>query len=586
MRDRITLLILLLMTLWFFGSCIVVPVMKANRPGGPALAIDDVRDRNYLPPYVWPDAETLEANIREVVYGPLVTETYTQETIPGTRTINNSGPREVIEVPTGQPIALSDGRELNIRAYRIIPIVHDAGLQSYPVSGEVFVLPNGDIASEAEQKSIAEEFELDGKAYNASSLAGIPGFLIQVLVAADFTWDRGINWSLRDSLTGAKTSGLLASFSISGGLLRESQSKTVLVFAHNGIRPSPLILTIDLWNKQADPLRVGLSAPQSFGLPGQDFALISVQSFNQERFELTTLSGEDLPHEFTDRTWDHTRVTFDRLPEGSIEVWAILRSGERSRKLNRYGSEFRVLHPFEEIETLEMELRTEKVRVVIQLPDLPIYPEQNRDLRDVRQMVFPKPTVVHSRQESIELMNSLLQAHDAGGISVGGSPPGFPWDISGWTVEGFVQLGFRWHHDFVMHINDRGLSRWEIRQVGETRRRYRPLLARFYDLIQRTDVPLGFFLGLIALRQGWITMRSRQLLNHLRNLGYTTLGFWDADRLNRRLGKRAWRLPSHDELGSVPGVDPTSVASILAFMKSMKTEKRRQPTPSSAINSR
>jgi hypothetical protein len=118
-----------------------------------------------------------------------------------------------------------------------------------------------------------------------------------------------------------------------------------------------------------------------------------------------------------------------------------------------------------------------------------------------------------------------------------------------------------------MEIHDHGLSSWQIRRVGETRRKYRPLLAGFYDLIQRTDVPLAFFLGLIALRQGWITMRSRQLLNHLRALGYASFGFWNADRLNRALGRKAWGIPAHDELGSIPGVDPTSVKSIIDVMR-------------------
>jgi hypothetical protein len=373
---------------------------------------------------------------------------------------------------------------------------------------------------------------------------------------------------------------------ISGRVREGSKSRVALYFAHNGVRPTPLIFKVDLWLNEAEPLRIELIAPQTIGLPGQEFDLISVQSFNQQRVELTTISGEQLPHGFDDTAQDHTRVTFDRLPEKFMGLVVILKSGEHSGNLSRYGDEFRIHHPFEEIEALQMNLEAEQVRVITHLPDLPIYPKQNRGLRDVREMVFPTPTVVHSDQESFDLMNSLLQTNGGVGITVQGSPPGFPWDISGWTVEDFVQFGFPGHHDFVIHINDRGFSRWEVRPVGETRRKYRPFLARFYDLIQRNDVPFAFFLVLIVMRQTWCAMRIRQLVRHLRLLGYTTFGFWDADRLNRRLGKRAWRLPSHDELGSVPGVDPTSVASIIAFMQSMKTEKRSQPTPSSAINSR
>ncbi len=581
MRDRITLLILILMALWFLGSCVGVPILESIRFGGPMLRVDDVRDANYLPPYVWPDEETFEASIHEVVYGPLVTATYTDDSIPGMKTINNSGPREVIEATSGQPITLSDGRELNIRAYRIIPIAENPGLLSFPITGEVVMLPDGSIASDDEQKTLAMEFGLDPHTLNTSQFARIPGFQLQVMLDADFEWNRGVNWALRDSITGAMTSYVIGMHTTDGGQYHGGpKSRTTLIFAHNGIRPSPLILAIDLWHKEAEPLQIDLSAPQSFGPPDQDFSLISVQSYSQERHELTTVSGEDLPHQITGRTWDHTRVTFDRIPDEFIGMNVILGSGKRSSAITRNQSQFRIGHPFEEIESLQMNVGTEQVRLIIHLPDLPIFPEQNRGLRDVRKMVFPSPTVINSSQENDNLLASILQTSGGGGIPYRFWEPGYPQDISGWTVGRFLNTTFARHeffsinkHDFVLHINDRSISRWEIRRVGETRRRYRPFLARFYDLIQRNDVPFAFFLVLLVMRQTWLVMRVRQLLRHLQLLGYTTFGFWDADRMNRALGKRAWRVPTHDELGSIPDVDGQSVDSIIRVMR-MRLKQR------------
>ncbi len=102
---------------------------------------------------------------------------------------------------------------------------------------------------------------------------------------------------------------------------------------------------------------------------------------------------------------------------------------------------------------------------------------------------------------------------------------------------------------------------------GAARQVYQPKLSRALNIAGDTGLLVTALAILLLLLKTFWLIRSRSVLNHVHTNGYTDFGLFQAEALYLGLGRKAWRIPPRDELGTVPGVDPQKTASIVRFLR-------------------
>jgi hypothetical protein len=148
-------------------------------------------------------------------------------------------------------------------------------------------------------------------------------------------------------------------------------------------------------------------------------------------------------------------------------------------------------------------------------------------------------------------------------------------DLTGMTVGDFLNLQLARYpeHEFVLTRSSSGSAGISLPPPGTTRQNHFPLLAAVYAFLNNGWHVVLSVAGILVLLKGTVLLRSWALWRSLQARGYRHWTVWDAERAYLGLGRRAWNIPSMDELGTIPGVDATDVVSVVEFLASMKKDE-------------
>jgi len=569
--GRFPILVVLVLGLVVAGTKGVPWVLKQFREPTPVFRVDDVRNLRYVPPYGIPPEWDGDHNLATVrVHGPSVTSWYSvrpanpnYETLPPVDAVITVAADEMADLPDGEQIGLS---AIALIATR--PIVG-------PVDGEMRVEgvfhPSGRQLSVEEVQALLDQTGFGSPSQFMNPMNSGHPWKLQFVIKANLDPDNIANLTLRDSVTGGVVGARMMPITPLhpyGGYILET-------VPWPGVHTNPMTLHLLVRQGGKVELEFEPAAPQILEWMETSFELegIFFQSGHGEPIQL--LSGKDDQRGLVPSMLQATTtLSFHTMVDSGNEFKAQLKNG---RLLSSRVSSEKVLVQFparpEDIEAIVMVSRPRVVHVAIELPQLPGIPEHSREVEDIRDMVLP-PAIVENQGHMNALLASVLQMGWANSLPAA-TPSSFPLDVGGMSVRQLLHSELARYPDSEIAITSGAYTNpfLSVTQAGQHRRVFSPSLGRAIALLSNTWLLFLIAASLLALIKGWILMRAHDLHRILKMRGYRVWSFWDAERAYLGLGRRAWNIPSRDELGALPGVDGEDVRSVVEFIKGIRKEQ-------------
>jgi hypothetical protein len=567
--GRFPLLVILVLGLVVAATKGVPWVLKQFREPTPAFRVDDVRDARYVAPYdvEWPKVGD-ESPMTVSVHGPAMSAVYSATTTVEERSWEVQARDEVIIARGDDVVALPDGQQISLAAIAFVPTRGSIA----PADGDKRVRglyhPSGRWMEPHEEEALVNRLGSGGNGVFMNPVNTGHAWTLQFLIEIDSRQSKIAGIELRDEITGGRESRINHYISPGWHTYDEFRLES---FGWSGVRPNPMALHVLLETKDHYDLAFEPIAPRSFIWRGKPFELIAVYFQEGGNGMPVLVSGDrDDTSDIPTMSSTGTTLVFDSLPPDLEDIRARIRDGSITRARWTDGNVVPIQANIRDIEKIELVVAPRLLQVAIQLPELPGIPPENRELEDVRDMIIP-PTVLEDQDQMDRFIASVVQATYYNWERVK-APTTFPKDIGGLTFREVFhdELARYREREIHLEVSPGKNATMTLTSPGMGRFRYSPGLSFVFSIASGIWSVVMLQVVFFTIWKGWTLLRARDLHRLLRVRGYTDWTIWDAERAYLGLGKRAWNIPSVDELGAIPGVDATDVQSVVRFLGSVK----------------
>ncbi len=545
---------------------IVVPwILRALNSGRFEAPVDAVRIPQFVEPYGEP-APIHEEDV--TVWEPEWKEKYTPQVQPGGIVMGISYfPAKTTQTVVGdEPVEFEGGGRLRLAAIAVRTIPFDSTVLQ-PSTPVRLYDPDGKPMAVSDQEALVERTGVAKEQWIGGWRPG-DTYSICFLLEEDGKPDyRGMTADLRDARTGwpidYPTSPWLELHD--GEMVR----LRTYVFAGNSVAAGPADLHLT-W--LGPGVEVGIPSHPGTAVRHKD-QRIFLRAIGRLHGGLLEIEGND---EQRDRSAiaaalkkdGNVALVFDALPYNLSELVAFDSEGDRvllnsATRINKSGMtiltasvpanlplNFKLLH------------RQRTHRAILKLPFLPELPKENRSVADFTDCIVSKATFRNGK-EMENFLSRALQTRWASRPPVTTPQVTFENVTVGDILRHYRQAAGP--HSIIQtsrHFN----HTTKVEPPGTARTRHTPFRAHVLNVVLNGWKVLGILAATVLAFKVWALIQARRLKTVLRFRDYTDLTLWDTERLWLMLGRRAWRLPHRDELGTIPGVDPGDIGSIVRFV--------------------
>lgn len=546
--------------------------MLARWGAAPAkFTLDEVRVPQNLPPYD-PRAR-LEESV--TLFGPFGREHYAGWANQPLRLWNFYKPEEttrVFEAAVGETLTLPAGERIRIRAIKLLPqsttCKNDIPIDNIFCDAHGKWMPRDEAISLNRQLGNKHDPTKTRNGYCRQSTA----YLLDVVVQTDFAFEDCAGLAVADVKTGAN-------LGCSGWVPRAEVPASEDALNHfityecdlDGVRPTPLALHMNVRQGKEQLVTLGAAIPQSFTVDGRRHTLLALKD---EYYSTMYFDGQR-------HLQRSSRLVFDSLPGNILEIHLYDREGTELyqegaiwRRQGRAAPED--IRPPNEIwfqgapeqfHHLFIRIRPDPVRVILNLPDLPIIPEANRKTDDLMEMVLPETKVIGDLGWRI-LIRSCLQVGYDPTVVPATLTPLQPVDVTGKTVRELLAMDAARYppHEMVLITRGEG-PRLDRVPPGTTRPLHAPWLTALTLSLQQMKPRLILIIAVLTLWKTLSLWYASRLRRALRLRGFDEITIWQAEYLASRLGSRAWRIPPYDHIATLPGATMDDLRYVVRLMR-------------------
>jgi len=570
---------LIIITLFFISAILLntMPlVLKEWRKDGPEYQLPDIRVSKNLNPSNPFFRKTNQQEYQVEVFGPYITETFSKTTNYSQSQHPPTDPQVFLSVDQGEEINLPDGHKLQLIGMKVINQSFPPGSLTRVIDKEpheVYFTPSG-------EKMLPEE------ALEFNQLIGNSAKKVSVFNReTPFSWDvtfyfktthplqyerRISSKGLRDSITGGNMSNGGYNFELSELESKDDfQSLFTLGYRIAGVRPTPpaLHLKIDLGEPEIHEIPV--SVPFSFEVNGVESNLLKIMTIAENEIEPSLYDGEDIDVSGSySGIGEATSFHFDKIPFYDTEAFAITNDGEKHSTFMRGNDDLAFRVYAEDIHHIELHYKPNHAHVKIDLPQLPLVSELNKDEDDLMRMQLP-PVLLTDERDVTNFFRVLLQAgygnHDVDPLP---KKTQFPLDLNGMSVGELLEWeNNRYPPHEVVTAKSPTHTRIERKPIGSTRKELAPIRNTLYAMYPLISILISFIVLILICTKVPLMIITISTASRLKDKGYQDFTFWDIEKIVARLFMQLKNIPYHDDLGSIPGYDPDKPEDIIRFVK-------------------